>query len=138
VTLITNVALISGATASFTRFTISGLETSTSTSTNTLDLYQNNRACVGFGGLPVPGMGAYRSGALQSVASVPTRDQAKFDKEKGTLEFQLDAGQYIQAGEMLTFTFAVDNPSQIQGNQQLYINGLACESFCMKKDALMP
>ncbi len=130
VTLISNVPLTSGPN-SFTRFTISGLETSTTASTETLDLYQNNKVCVGFGGNPTPGMGTYRSGALQSVEGVPTKDQAKFDKVKGTLEFQLQAGQYMQAGEMITFTFAVDNPDVVQDNQQLYIstNGYFCDGI---------
>jgi hypothetical protein len=122
VSLISNVALTSGATATYTKFTISGLGTAQTASTETLDLYQSNAACVGFDNKqPTPGMGTQRSGALQSVAAVPTKDQAKFDKAKGTLEFQLDAGQYIQAGELIAFTFALDNPEAIQDNQKLFI-----------------
>jgi hypothetical protein len=124
VTLVSNVALTSGATSSFTKLTIAGLQTSMTSSTEAMDLYQDTLSCIGRdGGAPTPGLGILRSGALQTIEQSPKKDQAKYDQAKGTLEFQLDAGQYIQAGELMSFTFALQNPDKVQDNQVFYISG---------------
>ncbi len=78
-------------------------------STEAMDLYQDTLSCIGRdSSAPTPGLGILRSGVLQTIEQLLKKDQAKHDQAKGTLEFQLDTGQYIQARELMSFTFALD------------------------------
>lgn len=68
------------------------------------------------------------AGTLQSVQAIPQIDRATWKKETGELKVRVGAGRYIQAGELLRFTFALENPDEIRGNSALYVeaSGPSC------------
>lgn len=62
-----------------------------------------------------------RAGRLQSVQAIPQIDRASWNKEAGELRVRVGAGRYLQAGELLRFTFALENPNEVRGNSALYV-----------------
>ncbi|EKX34422.1 hypothetical protein GUITHDRAFT_119428 [Guillardia theta CCMP2712] len=126
VTLISSATLYS-AGVNPTTITLTGL-TGASTTSQPVRLFQNKCQCQGSS--PVQDLMPAR---FRTSTTANTVGSADF-KADGTLTFQLIPGHYIQAGEVLTFSFSLVTGGNPQSSRDLKVSmsGQACltNDFC--------
>ncbi|EKX33066.1 hypothetical protein GUITHDRAFT_120760 [Guillardia theta CCMP2712] len=126
VTLISSATLYS-AGVNPTTITLTGL-TGASTTSQPVRLFQNKCQCQGSS--PVQDLMPAR---FRTSTTANTVGSADF-KADGTLTFQLIPGHYIQAGEVLTFSFSLVTGANPQSSRDLKVSmsGQACltNDFC--------
>ncbi|EKX47611.1 hypothetical protein GUITHDRAFT_106598 [Guillardia theta CCMP2712] len=126
VTLISSTTLYSAA-VNPTTITLTGLIGSSSAS-QPIQLFQNKCQCQGSS--PVQDLMPARFRTSTTINHVGSADF----KADGTLTFQLIPGYYIQAGEVLTFSFGLLTGGNTQVSQELKVSlsGQAClaNDFC--------
>jgi len=156
VTMIPSVAMTSPSGASMTDITISGLTGSDTADTSSLaifaggscskspslsDVHDNsnsiraavNRAGAAVGQVAAGGIGGTNGGIAltdQIVSPGGKPWQGRWDKADGTLEIRIGAGFSIEAGEVVTFSFQLENSQTAQASREIFAaaKGFYCTS----------
>eukprot|EP00960_Hanusia_phi_P016201 477399-Hanusia_phi.AAC.2 len=136
VTLISSATIYSESSTNPTSITIGGLQGS-STPTQTTYMFRNKCDCEA--DVQTKPMFPAR---FQSTGTTKTLYEASYDANAATLSFEMLPGQYLQAGEVLTFAFKLTTGTNEQASRDITVslNGRRCLAFdfCVKGTASVP
>ncbi|KAJ1466929.1 hypothetical protein T484DRAFT_2413052 [Baffinella frigidus] len=145
VTMISNMALASTDQNKVTSLTIHGLTGSSTASTDTLPLFLDDMCATTLTAEPATGVRVnagvsvdgttaaarlLQSDLLVSPASIKKAWQAVWQKDDGTVVFEIGEGRSISAGQVVVFSFSLVNGPDFQDSRAISLtaNGYYCKT----------